>query len=47
MNPDAVKNIVQLLYTRNAGFTRKEIVEKLEITEGGRLSSHLNVLISL
>lgn len=46
VNPDMVKNIVQLLYTRNAGFTRKEIVEKLEITDGGRLSSNLNALIS-
>ncbi|MBR5510446.1 MAG: ATP-binding protein [Lachnospiraceae bacterium] len=46
VNPDAVKNIVQLLYTRNAGFTRKEIVEKLGITDGGRLSRNLNALIS-
>lgn len=45
-NPDAVKNIVQLLHTRNAGYTRKEIVEKLKITDGGRLSSNLNALIS-
>ena len=45
-NPNAVKNIVQLLYTRNAGFTRREIVEKLKITDGGRLSSNLNALIS-
>lgn len=45
-NPDAVKNIVQLLYTRNAGYTRREIVEKLKITDGGRLSSNLNALIS-
>ena len=46
VNPEAVKNIVQLLYTRNAGFTRREIVEKLGITDGGRLSSNLNALIS-
>lgn len=46
VNPEAVKKIVQLLFTRNAGFTRKEIVEKLEITDGGRLSSNLNALIS-
>lgn len=46
VNPDAVKKIVQLLYTRNAGFTRKEIVEKLKITDGGRLSGNLNALIS-
>lgn len=41
-----MKNIVQLLYIRNAGFTRKEIVEKLGITDGGRLSSNLNALIA-
>ena len=46
VNPEAVKNIVQLLYTRNAGFTRREIVEKLGITDGGRLSGNLNALIS-
>jgi len=46
INPDAVKNIVRLLYTRNAGYTRKEIVEKLGITDGGRLSRNLNALIS-
>lgn len=46
VNPEAVKNIVQLLYTRNAGYTRKEIIEKLNIKDGGRLSSRLNALIS-
>ena len=46
VNPEAVKNIVKLLYTRNAGYTRKEIVEKLNITDGGRLSRNLNELIS-
>ena len=46
VNPEAEKNIVQLLYTRNVGFTRREIVEKLEIKDGGRLSRNLNALIS-
>lgn len=46
VNPEAIKNIVQLLYTRNAGYTRNEIVEKLKITDGGRLSRNLNALIS-
>ena len=45
-NPEAVKNIVQLLYTRNAGFTRREIVERLKITDGGSFSRNLNALIS-
>ncbi|MBQ5760026.1 MAG: ATP-binding protein [Schwartzia sp.] len=44
--PEAVKSIVQLLYTRNAGYTRREIVNRLKITDGGRLSSNLNALIS-
>ncbi|MCI5501962.1 MAG: ATP-binding protein [Lachnospiraceae bacterium] len=46
VNPEAVKDIVQLLYTRNAGFTRREIIDKLGITDGGRLSRNLNALIS-
>lgn len=46
VNPEAVKSIVQLLYTRNSGYTRKEITEKLKITDGGRLSRNLNALIS-
>lgn len=45
-NPNVEKNIVSLLYTRNAGYTRKEIVEKLKITDGGSLSKNLNALIS-
>ena len=45
-NPNAVKNIVELLYARNAGYTRKEIVERLKITDGGRFSKNLNALIS-
>ena len=46
VNPEAVKDIVKLLYTRNAGFTRREIIDKLGITDGGRLSRNLNALIS-
>lgn len=46
INPEAVKSIVQLLYTRNAGYTRREITEKLGITDGGRLSRNLNALIA-
>ena len=45
-NPEAVKAIVRLLYTRNAGFTRKEITEKMKISDGGRLSRNLNALIA-
>ena len=46
VNPDAVKNIVKLLYTKNAGYTRKELIEKLGISDGGRLSRNLNALIA-
>ena len=45
-NPDAVKEIVELLYTNNAGFTRSEIVKNLEKTDGGSLSRSLNALIA-
>ena len=45
-NPEKTKTIVRLLYTRNSGFTRKEMAEKLGITDGGTLSNHLNALLS-
>ncbi|MCR5783558.1 MAG: ATP-binding protein [Clostridia bacterium] len=44
--PEAVKAIVKLLYTKNAGYTRKEICDKLKITDGGRLSQNLNALLA-
>lgn len=46
VNPEAVKSIVQFLYTRNAGYTRKEIIEKLGASDGGRLTRNLNALIA-
>ena len=45
VNPDAVKSIAKLLYTRNAGFTRKEIAQKLGLLDGGGLSRNLKALI--
>ena len=45
-NPEAIKAIVRLLYARNAGFTRKEIAEKLKITDGGTLTKNLNALLA-
>lgn len=45
-NAPVMKTIVDLLYTRNAGFTRKEICEKLGVSSGGVLSSELNALIA-
>ena len=41
-----MKKIVTLLFARNAGYTRREIVEKLGISDGGTLSQYLNALIS-
>lgn len=46
INPDTEKAIVTFLATRNAGFTRKEIAEKLGVSDGGRLSKNLNALIA-
>lgn len=46
VNPEAVKAIVRLLHTRNAGYTRKEITAKLALTDSGRLSRDLNALIA-
>ncbi|MBQ7746997.1 MAG: ATP-binding protein [Spirochaetia bacterium] len=45
-NPETIKDIVNLLYTKNAGYTRKEITEKLKKTDGGRLSESLNALLA-
>lgn len=45
-NPEMMKRIVKLLYTRNAGYTRKEISDKLGVADGGTLSQSLNALIS-
>ena len=44
--PERIKAIVKLLYTRSAGYTRSEITERLGVEDGSRLSSHLNALIS-
>lgn len=45
-NPEVMKKIVDLLYTRNGGYTRKEISEMVGINDGGTLSQHLNALIA-
>lgn len=46
VNPEAVKKIVEFLSSRNAGFTRREIIDKLGMSDGGRLSRNLNALIA-
>lgn len=45
-NPEVMKKIVGLLFTRNAGFTRSEIAENVGINDGGTLSQSLNALIA-
>lgn len=45
-NPETVKTIVEYLSTRNMGYTRKEITNKLHISNGGSLSTSLNALIA-
>ena len=45
-NPEVMKKIVGLLYTRNGGYTRKEISEMVGINDGGTLSQNLNALIA-
>ena len=43
--PEAIKNIVELLYTKNMGYTRADIANKLKISDGGHLTKDLNALI--
>lgn len=45
-NPAYVKSIVELLASKSIGYKRSEIVEKLKIKDGAKLSSYLNALIS-
>lgn len=45
-NPELMKNIVGILYTRNAGYTRAEIIEKTRMKDGEVLSKSLNALIA-
>lgn len=43
---EGVKSIVRFLYKRNAGYTRKEIVKALGMTDGGKITRDLNALIT-
>ena len=43
-NPEMVKSVVAFLYTKNAGYTRKEITDKLHISDGGTISNCLKAL---
>ena len=41
-----MKKIIKLLATRHSGFTRKEIISKLDLGEGGDVTGFLNALIA-
>lgn len=43
-NSDAMKELIELLSTRNSGYTRREITEKCSAANGGRLSERLEAL---
>ena len=45
-NPERIKAIVNLLGKRNAGFTRKEIVSYLKLSDGETITKSLNALIA-
>ena len=45
-NPEEIKTIVEFLQSRNAGFTRSEIVKGIGVKDGARLSQSLNALIA-
>ena len=45
-NPALMKQIVALLYTKNAGYTRSEISQKMNLKDGSTLTQCLNALIA-
>ena len=45
-NPKFSKRIIILLNEKKIGYTRKEIAEKLKISDGGHLTKYLNSLLS-
>lgn len=45
-NPEFMKEIVSILFERNAGYTRTELVERLNVKDGGTLTQSLNALIA-
>lgn len=44
--PEVIKKIIRLLATRHGGFTRKEIISRLEFNDGGDVSDLLEALIA-
>ena len=45
-NPEEMKEIINILGKRNAGYTRTELLKELGRTDGGTISKHLNSLIA-
>ncbi len=45
-DPERVKSIVSLIAGRNTGYTRKEIVDTLQIPDGGTITRFLKALIA-
>jgi len=45
-NPGMVKSVVAFLFSKSAGYTRKEITDGLHITDGGTITSCLNALVA-
>ena len=45
-NPGFIRTMIEFLYKKNAGYTRKEIAEALKITDGDVLTRSLNALVS-
>lgn len=45
-NPEMMKSLINFLSKRNAGYTRKEIVDGLKLTDSGHISKNLNALIA-
>ena len=45
-NPEQIKAVVRMLFTKNAGYTRNEIINRLHLSNSGHLSKHLKALIS-
>ena len=44
--PEHIKSIVRMLFTKNAGYTRNEIIKALHLSNSGHLTKHLKALIS-
>lgn len=45
-SPETTKTIVGFLFSRSAGYTRREIAEHLRIADGGSLTKNLNALVA-